>query len=56
MSQVTFHGNQIAVNGDFPKVGVVAPAFKLVDEDLSDRTLSDFSGKRKLLKIGRAHV
>ncbi len=51
MSQVTFHGNQITINGEFPQVGSVAPAFKLVDEDLSDRALTDFTGKRKVLNI-----
>src|SRR5690554_8023985 len=51
MSQVTFHGNPIAINGAFPVVGSTAPAFKLVDKDLSDRALTDFSGKRKVLNI-----
>lgn len=51
MSQVTFHGNPIAINGAFPAVGSTAPAFKLVDKDLSDRAITDFSGKRKVLNI-----
>lgn len=51
MSQVTFHGNAITINGEFPAVGNPASAFKLVDKDLNDRGLNDFSGKRKVLNI-----
>lgn len=51
MSQVTFHGNPIAISGVFPTVGAAAPEFKLVDKELSDRSLNDFSGKRKVLNI-----
>jgi thiol peroxidase len=51
MSNVTFHGQSISVNGQFPAVGSAAPAFSLVAGDLSDATLSKFSGKRKVLNI-----
>lgn len=51
MSQVTFHGNPIAIKGVFPAVGSAAPAFKLVDKDLGDSGLNEFSGKRKVLNI-----
>jgi thiol peroxidase len=51
MSNVTFHGKSINVNGQFPEVGSAAPAFSLVAGDLSDATLSNFSGKRKVLNI-----
>jgi thiol peroxidase len=51
MSSVKFKGNPIHVDGSFPKVGEQAPAFKLVAGDLSEKSLSDFAGKRKVLNI-----
>ena len=48
---VTLGGNPISVAGNFPKVGDTAPDFKLVSGDLSEVSLSDFSGKKKLLNI-----
>lgn len=51
MSQVTFHGNPVQVNGTLPAVGQTAPAFSLAASDLSDKTPADFAGKRKVLNI-----
>lgn len=51
MSQVTLHGNPINVDGKLPAKGQQAPAFSLVNGDLSDITLNDFAGKRKVLNI-----
>jgi thiol peroxidase len=51
MSQVTFKGQPIRIDGKFPVVGSSAPAFALVAGDLSDATLSTFDGKRKVLNI-----
>ncbi len=51
MSQVTFHEKPVKVDGTFPAQGTQAPAFKLVDKDLGDRSLEDFAGKRKILNI-----
>ncbi|HET7930718.1 MAG TPA: thiol peroxidase, partial [Rhodanobacteraceae bacterium] len=51
MSSVKFKGNPIRVDGSFPKVGEQAPGFKLVAGDLSEKSLSDFAGKRKVLNI-----
>lgn len=53
MSQVTFHGDPIQVNGSFPAVGSTAPEFNLVDKDLTDRTLAtcECASKRKVLNI-----
>lgn len=48
---VTLGGNPIDVAGTFPKVGDTAPDFKLVSGDLSDVSLADFAGKKKLLNI-----
>ncbi len=51
MATVTFKGNPVRVGGTFPQVGGKAPAFRLVAGDLSERTLADFAGKRKVLNI-----
>jgi thiol peroxidase len=51
MAKITLHGNEINTNGDLPEVGSMGPGFNLVDTDLNDRQLSDFSGKKKLLNI-----
>ena len=51
MSQVTLKGNPVRVDGQFPQVGSQAPAFRLVAGDLSDKTLADFAGQRKVLNI-----
>ncbi|HZX69498.1 MAG TPA: thiol peroxidase [Rhodanobacter sp.] len=51
MSKVTFHGQPVSVNGQFPAVGSAAPAFALVAGDLSEATLASFAGKRKVLNI-----
>lgn len=51
MSTVTLRGNPIPVNGTFPSVGSVAPAFTLVGGDLADVTLATYAGKRKVLNI-----
>ena len=48
---VTHLGNPIRVEGVFPKVGQKAPAFSLVNRDLADVTLENFSGKKKVLNI-----
>ncbi|MBI3545872.1 MAG: thiol peroxidase [Gammaproteobacteria bacterium] len=51
MAKITLKGNPINTNGDLPKVGAAAPAFKLTDADLKDVSLADFKGKKKLLNI-----
>lgn len=51
MSSVNLGGNPITIGGEFPKKGSKAPAFKLVAKDLSDVTLADYRGKRKVLNI-----
>jgi thiol peroxidase len=51
MSSVKFKGNPVHVDGQFPKAGDKAPAFRLVAGDLSEKTLDDFAGKRKVLNI-----
>lgn len=51
MSSVTLRGNPISVGGSFPAVGEKASAFTLAAKDLSDVSLSDYAGKRKVLNI-----
>lgn len=51
MSKVTLAGSPIDVAGTFPQKGDVVADFTLVNSDLSDVSLSDFDGKRKVLNI-----
>ena len=51
MAKVTLQGDPLSTNGELPEVGQAAPDFRLVDKDLSDRSLGDFAGKKKLLNI-----
>ncbi|WP_312946950.1 thiol peroxidase [Superficieibacter sp.] len=52
MSQlVHFQGNPVAVSGAIPQAGTAAQPFTLVAKDLSDVTLSQYAGKRKVLNI-----
>ena len=51
MSSTKFKGNPVHVDGQFPKVGDKAHAFKLIAGDLSEKSLADFAGKRKVLNI-----
>ncbi|MDJ0842357.1 MAG: thiol peroxidase [Acidobacteriota bacterium] len=48
MAEITLKGNPIHTSGDLPAVGSRAPDFKLVAEDLSEKGLGDFSGKKVL--------
>ena len=48
---VTFADNNVRIEGNFPRVGIKAPAFSLVDKDLNDISLDNFTGKRKVLNI-----
>jgi len=52
MSQtVHFQGNPVAVAGQIPTPGQAAQPFTLVAKNLSDVSLSDYAGKRKVLNI-----
>ena len=48
---VTFADNNVRIEGNFPRVGIKAPAFSLVDKDLNDISLDNFTGKKKVLNI-----
>lgn len=49
MATVTLKGNTINLEGNLPKVGDLAPDFRLVKQDLSEVSLKDFEGKVKVL-------
>jgi len=51
MAQVTLRGNAVTTNGDLPAIGTIGPDFKLTATDLSEVSLADFAGKKKLLSI-----
>ena len=51
MANITLQGNEIHTSGNLPELGTVAPDFTLVAEDLSEKTLSDFAGKKVVLNI-----
>jgi thiol peroxidase len=51
MATVTLQGNAFDTQGELPKAGSQAPAFTLVQGDLSDLMQSDLAGKRIILNI-----
>jgi thiol peroxidase len=51
MATVTLDGNPIHTAGQLPAVGTKAPDFSLTGSDLSDVSLADFQGQRKVLNI-----
>ena len=51
MALITFKGNPIQTSGELPVPGSVAPEFKLTKTDLSDVSLKDFAGRKKILNI-----
>ena len=51
MATVTLQGNELHTNGDLPAVGSVAPDFVLVDGELANKKLSDFSGSKIIMNI-----
>ncbi|OLO03922.1 thiol peroxidase [Salinicola socius] len=51
MQSVTRGGVPVEVGGEFPTAGNTAPAFTLTDSELKELSLSDFSGRRKVLNI-----
>lgn len=51
MATTKFKGSPVRLGGDFIRVGVQAPDFELVKNDLSPLTLSSLRGKRVVLNI-----
>lgn len=54
MANVLFKGTPAHTSGELPKVGSRAPDFKLTAGDLSDVTLANFKGKKKILSIAHS--
>ena len=51
MAKTAFKGDPVELVGDLPAVGTSAPDFTLTRSDLSDVSLSDFSGQTLVLNI-----
>ena len=51
MASITLGGNPIHTSGNLPEKGSKASDFKLIKNDLSTASLSDFSGKKVVLNI-----
>lgn len=51
MATLTRRGQEIHTNGELPSLGSTAPDFRLTDSALNDRSLADYSGRKKLLYI-----
>jgi thiol peroxidase len=54
MANALFQGKPAHTSGELPKVGSKAPDFKLTAGDLSEVTLANFKGKKKLLSIAHS--
>jgi thioredoxin-dependent peroxiredoxin len=51
MAKITLGGKPVETVGTLPAVGTKAPDFTLTKEDLSDVTLTNFAGKKKVINI-----
>jgi thiol peroxidase len=51
MASITLGGNPIHTSGELPAVGSQLADFKLIKNDLSTASLSDFAGKKLVLNI-----
>lgn len=51
MAAITLQGNAINTNGNLPAVGSEAPYFSLTTNKLSDVSLDDYAGKKKIISI-----
>lgn len=51
MATITLGGNKIETIGILPQIGDSAPNFKLTDESLGTKTLSNYAGSRVILNI-----
>jgi len=51
MAKITLKGNAINSIANLPENGTQAPDFKLVANDLSEKSLADFAGKKVVLNI-----
>lgn len=51
MAEITLKGNPVHTNGSLPSTGDTITDFRLVGLDLSEKTLKDYAGKKKILNI-----
>lgn len=51
MSKVSLKGNPVNTSGELPQNGNEAKNFQLVAQDLTEKSLSDYQGKKKILNI-----
>lgn len=51
MANITLGGTPVETYGKLPEVGTKAPDFLLTKEDLSDVSLKEFAGKKKIVNI-----
>ncbi|NCN09650.1 MAG: thiol peroxidase [Leptospira sp.] len=51
MADLKLKGNSIHTVADLPKVGSAAPSLKLTKSDLSDVSLENYKGKKKILNV-----
>ena len=51
MTSLTFKGNPIHTSGPLPALHSTAPSFVLTTQDLEDRTLKDFKGRRLIATV-----
>lgn len=49
--QITLKGNPINLDGEFPAAGQQAPDFTLTTASLSDVSLDEYAGKKKVISI-----
>jgi len=54
MANILFKGTPGHTSGELPKVGSIAPDFKLTTGELKEVSLADFKGKKKLLSIAHS--
>ncbi len=51
MANISLKGSPVHTKGDLPSVGSKAPDFKLTNNELSEKTLNDYKGKKIVLNI-----
>jgi thiol peroxidase len=55
MATTALKGTPVQTNGELPAPGSTAPDFLLIGTDLSEKTLADFKGKKKILTINPSY-
>lgn len=55
MAITHFKGTASNTSGELPAVGSKAPTFTLVAQDLSEKTLADFSGKKVVITVNPSY-